>query len=116
MNNIAKKISDINYKISMIEFKEHLTTQDYTTLDTLRDELEKYQKEMEAIGGWVVKLSVDEPYYKNTSYLTDGPSLCFSGVPFYFESKEEAEDVYSKAIISRRERYVVEYIYLPPVK
>lgn len=116
MNNIAKKISDINYKISMIEFKEHLTTQDYTTLDTLRDELEKYQKEMEAIGGWVVKLSVDEPYYKTSFYLTGDPNLCCGDTPFYFESKEEAEDIYSKANISHKERYSVEYIYLPPVK
>lgn len=116
MNNIAKRFSEINYKISMIEFKEHLTTQDYTTLDALREELEKCQKEMESIGGWVVKLSVDEPYYKTAFYLTGDPVLCCGGAPFYFESKEEAEDIYSKASISRRERYTVEYIYLPPVK
>ena len=88
MTDIQKKISDIEYRISMIEFQDHLSSDDYKRLDSLKKELKDLKTKFVPSGYYVILKGF--PDYFSVVYFTGDRILTCGDEPTYFESEEEA--------------------------
>lgn len=97
MTDIQKKISDLEYRISMIEFQDHLSSDDYKRLDSLEKELQELKSQLVPSGYYVVlkfDWSTDPVYFTGDRILTCGSE------PTYFESEEEAIELIKASTVS----------------
>lgn len=88
MTDIQKKISDLEYKISMINFQDHLSSEDYGTLNSLEKELKNLKESFVPSGYYIILKGF--PDYFHTIYFTGDSILTCGDEPTYFESEEEA--------------------------
>jgi hypothetical protein len=97
MTDIQKKISDLEYRISMIDFQEHLSSEDYIILDSLHKELKELRAQLVPSGYYVIlKLG----FATQEIYFTGDKSLTCSSEPTYFESEDEALRLIKASYIS----------------
>lgn len=87
MTDIQKKISDLESRISIINFQDHLSSEDYDTLDSLEKEL-KELKESFVPSGYYIILKLG--FATQEIYFTGDKILTCSSEPTYFESEDEA--------------------------
>lgn len=107
MDNRVKRIEEIKNQISIINFNDHMCTEDYETTRKLKNELNEILKSLVGYKGWVCK--VTPKYNRNRPfYFTGNKTLCCCDEPTFFESKEEAEWLFAKSDLSNK-GYDVEY-------
>lgn len=88
MTDIQKRISNLEYRISMINFQSHLSSEDYDTLDSLEKELKELKESFVPSGYYIILKGF--PDYFRTIYFTGEKTLTCCAEPTYFESEEEA--------------------------
>lgn len=107
MDARVQRLNEISTKISMISFAEHLSQQDYADIRKLRGEFKEVDKSLAGYKGWLCKVYPD--YAPNKPfYFTGDKTLCCSEEPTYFESEEEARELYAASDLSKRENYKFE--------
>lgn len=99
MTDIQKKISDIEYRISMIEFQDHLSPDDYDTLDSLEKELKELKESFVPSGYYIILKGF--PDYFHTVYFSGDKILTCCSEPTYFESEEEAIKLLKASDVSK---------------
>lgn len=107
MDARVQRLNEISTEISMISFAEHLSQQDYADMRKLREEFKKVDKSLAGYKGWLCKVYPDYAPEK-PFYFTGDKTLCCSEEPTYFESKEEAMELYTVSDLGRRENYKFE--------
>lgn len=111
MNNLVKEINGIRNRISMIEFQDHLSYDDYRKESEYKRQIEDLKKQLIGYSGVAVKCTYKdkEHYSSRPSYITDDPSLCWCSEPTLFDNKEEAEKHFHEAEIQEWQ-YDVEFV------
>lgn len=106
MNATEKRIAELSYELSMINFQEHLSSEDYKRMSDIKEEIKLLENQRH---GWYVEIEYKDATYKiskEAGYLTSDRILCFSDEPTYFESVEEAEEHIKNADIGNHEEYI----------
>lgn len=88
MTDTQKKISDLEHRISMINFQEHLSSEDYELLESLGKRLKELKESFVPSGYYIILKGF--PSYFPTTYFTGDSTLTCGDEPTYFESEEEA--------------------------
>lgn len=101
------KLEKLKNSISMIHFQDHLSSRDYERIRELEAEAAEVRKSLSGYEGVVCK--VTPSYNKNAPfYFTGDRILCCGDEPTYFESEEEAKELYAKSDLADS-NYEVEY-------
>lgn len=108
MKDEMKKIADVQDRLTSIWFQDHLSREDYAKIDELEAELKKLRDEFDTTDQWYVELVFKDN--KKPFYLSNDPVTCISDAPYYFESKEEAEEYYNKSTLNKDKDFVVNFI------
>lgn len=99
MTDTQKKISDLEHRISMINFQEHLSSEDYETLASLEKELKELKESFVPSGYYIILKGF--PDYFPTTYFTGDKILTCGDEPTYFESEEEALKLLKASDVSK---------------
>lgn len=99
MNATEKRIAELVDRLTMINFKEHLSDEDYKRMDEIQEEINLLENQR---NGWYVEIHHEG---WRVRYLTSDKTLCFGDEPTYFESVEEAEEYIKNADVGNHEEY-----------
>lgn len=109
MTENMKKIKELREQISYIEFKEHLSKEDYATIRKLKEEIKKINIEDHGV---CIQLVFAGPQYSKTPfYFTGDETLSCGDEPTWFENEEEAMFLFKKSsLYQNRSEYIIELI------
>ena len=106
MNEIVKKIDELRNDISVMNFQERLSSEDYKSIHDMEAEIKTLLEKLKGVK--LVALKLTHKQCKYTAYLTCSPNLCFCDNPTWFDSNEEAMAYLSRAQLNPND-YIIEY-------
>ena len=111
MNETVKQIEELKREMSYIEFKEHLSSDDYVRIARLNKQIRSLEEQLKGLTGVVVHVTYKDTEHFGTDgwYLTNDENLCCSQEPVLFESLEEAKVQVEKADF-KKENYNIEFV------